>query len=280
MYFGHKLCKRVNGPSQIKRLFLAGLVAAWVCSLGLTDVAEAAPSSSRTLEASFKNPPGLGAPEKIILDDLYAYYTRLDYQIPLSEIDVRVPYLNAEHIRAYWAYWKPRVAPAIASDAPRPENPILKIGAACPDFGGRFEGSIDQVGIYNRKLSREDLVRLAAGKAVDTALVANYRFNRSMADAVGGKSALAHGEATFSSDSREGSHSLQLDGRAMWMELPVECIEVMFPQMCSQPGSADSERTPCGPVHRRRDTPDIRILVEHPAIGSVMLTGYLTALIR
>jgi hypothetical protein len=154
--------------------------------------------------------------------DLYAYYTRLDYQIPLSEIDMDVPFSNAEHIRAYWAHWKPRVAPTIPSDAPRRKNPILKIGAASPNFGGMFEGNIDHVGIYNRKLCRDDLARLAAGKAVDAALVANYRFNRSMADAASGKSALAHGRAEFSSDSREGSHSLQLDGRAMWMELPVE----------------------------------------------------------
>ena len=57
MYFGHKFRKRLNGRSQIKRLFLAGLVAACICSLGITDLAEAAPSTSRTLEASFKNPP-------------------------------------------------------------------------------------------------------------------------------------------------------------------------------------------------------------------------------
>jgi hypothetical protein len=47
----------LNGKSRIKRLFLAGLVAACVCSLGITDSAEAAPSTSRTLEALFKNPP-------------------------------------------------------------------------------------------------------------------------------------------------------------------------------------------------------------------------------
>jgi hypothetical protein len=146
----------------------------------------------------------------------------LDYQIPLSEIDMDVPFSNAEHIRAYWAHWKLRVAPAIPSDAPRPKNPILKIGAASPNFGGMFEGNIDHVGIYNRKLCRDDLARLAAGKAVDAALVANYRFNRNMADSVGGKSALGHEGVEFSSDSREGSHSLQLDGRAMWVQLPIE----------------------------------------------------------
>jgi len=154
--------------------------------------------------------------------DLYAYYTRLDYQIPLSEIDMDVPYLDEEHIRTYWAYWKPRVAPAIPSDAPRPKDPILKIGAASPNFGGMFEGNVDHISIYDRKLSKDDIARLAAGKAVDTVLVANYRLNRSMADSAGGKPAIRHEGAEFSSDSREGSHSLQLDGRAMWMELPVE----------------------------------------------------------
>jgi len=50
-------CKSSNGKSQIKRLFLVGLVAACAFSLGITGLAEAAPSTSRTLEASFKNPP-------------------------------------------------------------------------------------------------------------------------------------------------------------------------------------------------------------------------------
>jgi hypothetical protein len=157
-----------------------------------------------------------------VKSDLYAYYTRLDYQIPLSEINMDVPFSNPEHIRTYWAHWGPRVARAIPSDAPQPKNPILKIGAASPDFGGMFEGNIDHVGIYNRKLGRDDLALLAAGKAVDAALVANYRFNRSMADSAGEKSALGHEGAEFSSDSREGSHSLQLDGRTMWVQLPVE----------------------------------------------------------
>ena len=213
MYPGHKFCKRVDGPSRIKRLFMAGLVAACVCSLGITDLAEATPSTSRTLETSFKNPP-----DSELESDLYAYYTRLEYQIPLSEIGMDVPFSNAEHIRAYW---KAREAPAIPSDAPRPENPVLKIGAACPNFGWMFEGNIDYVGIYDRKLSRDDIARLAAGKAVDRALVANYRFNRSVADSAGGRPAIRHEGAGFSSDRREGSHSLRLDGHSMWVQLPV-----------------------------------------------------------
>ena len=51
-----------------------------------------------------------------VKSDLYAYYTRLDYQIPLSEIDMDVPFSNAEHIRAYR---KAREVPAIPSGAPR-----------------------------------------------------------------------------------------------------------------------------------------------------------------
>jgi len=151
--------------------------------------------------------------------DLYAYYTRLDYQIPLSEIRMDVPFSNAEHIMASR---KAREVRAIPSDAPRPKDPILKIGAASPNFGGMFEGNVDNVCIYNRKLSRDEVSRLAAGKVVGGTLAANYRFNRSMADAAGGKSALAHDGVKFSSDSREGSHSLQLDGRAMWVQVPVE----------------------------------------------------------
>ena len=150
--------------------------------------------------------------------DLYAYYTRLDYQISLSDIHMDVPFSNAEHIRAYR---KAREVPAIPSDAPRAENPVMKIGAAGPNFGGMFEGNIDDVCIYNSKLSRDDITRLAAGKAVETTLVANYRFNRSVEDSAGGKPALRHEGAGFSSDRREGSHSLQLDGRSMWAQLPV-----------------------------------------------------------
>ena len=174
--------------NMIKRLFLAGLAAVCVCGLAITEVAEAASSTGRTLEGPFKN-----LPDSALESDLYAYYTRLDYQIPLSEIDMDVPF----YIRAYW---KAREAPAIPSDAPRPKNPILKIGAASPNFGSMFEGSIDQVGIYNRKLSREDLVRLAAGKAVDAALVANYQFNPSTADGVGGKFPEAGKPLTVASD--------------------------------------------------------------------------------
>jgi len=116
--------------------------------------------------------------------DLYAYYTRLDYRIPLSEIRMDVPFSNAEHILAYR---KAREVRAIPSDAPRPKNPVVKIGAACPNFGGMFEGNIDNVCFYNRKLSRDEMARLAAGKVVDKTLVANYKFNQSEEDSVTGK---------------------------------------------------------------------------------------------
>ena len=205
-------------------ILLAGLVAAWACSLGITDSAESGLPGPVTVRTVMQ-PPSLGstlfptATSDAVESDLYAYYTRLDYRIPLSEIVMDVPFSNEEHIRAYW---KARLAPAIPSDAPRPKSPVVKIGAACPNFGGMFEGNIDNVCIYNRKLSRDEMARLAAGKVVETTLAANYKFNQSMADAVGGKSALAHDGAKFSSDSREGSHSLQLDGRAMWVQAPVE----------------------------------------------------------
>jgi len=151
--------------------------------------------------------------------DLYAYYTRLDYRIPLSEIRMAAPFTDPEQIRAYW---EARGVSRIPSDAPRPKDPVLKLGMACPNFGGMFEGHIDDVCLYNRTLSAEDIARLAAGRGVDTTLIANYRFNRSAVDSAGGKPALRHGGAGFSSHSREGSHSLQLDGRSMWVELPVE----------------------------------------------------------
>lgn len=150
--------------------------------------------------------------------DLYAYYTRLDYRIPLSEIHMNVPFSGPEHIQAHR---EAREAPDIPSSAPRPKDPVLKVGAASPNFGGMFEGNIDDVCIYDRKLSRNEIARLVAGEVVDTTPVANYRFNRSAEDSAGGKPALRHGDAGFSSDHREGSHSLRLDGRSMWVQLPV-----------------------------------------------------------
>ena len=151
--------------------------------------------------------------------DLYAYYTRLDYRIPLSEIHMKVPFTDPEQIRSYW---ETRGVSDIPSDAPRLKDPVLKIGMACPNFGGMFGGNIDDVCLYDRTLNGEDIARLAAGEVVDSTLVANYRFNRSTKDSAGGKPALPHEGTGFSSHSREGSHSLQLDGRATWVELPVE----------------------------------------------------------
>ncbi|RLG58727.1 MAG: hypothetical protein DRN95_03845 [Candidatus Hydrothermarchaeota archaeon] len=151
--------------------------------------------------------------------DLYAYYTRLDYRIPLSEIHMDVPFTNPEQIQAYR---EARKAPRFPSDAPRLKNPVLKIGTACGNFGGRFEGNVDNVCIYRKKLSRAEIANLAAGKVVERALAANYKFNQSLLDSAGGKPALPYEGAGFSSNSREGSHSLQLDGRSMWVQLPVE----------------------------------------------------------
>ncbi|MCG7851643.1 MAG: alpha-L-fucosidase, partial [Methanosarcinaceae archaeon] len=171
----------------------------------------------------FRIPGGFNADPDASRDvagsDLYAYYTRLDYRIPLSEIQMKVPYTDPEQIQSYW---EARKTPKLPPDVPQLKNPVLKLGTTCPNFGGMFEGNIDDVCIYNRTLSTADIARLAAGKAVDTTGAANYRFNRSVEDSAGGRPALAHEGAGFSSHSREGSHSLQLDGRAMWVELPVE----------------------------------------------------------
>jgi len=151
--------------------------------------------------------------------DFYAYYTRLDYRIPLSEIDMDVPFTDPEQIQAYW---EARKAPKFPADAPRLKDPVLKLGTACGNFGGTFKGHIDNVCIYNKTLSEDDIATLAAGEVVDTALAANYRFNRSVKDSAGGKPALLQEGAGFSFDSREGSHGLQLDGRSMWVQLPVQ----------------------------------------------------------
>jgi len=151
--------------------------------------------------------------------DFYAYYTRLDYTIPLSEIHMDAPFSSEEHVLAYR---KAREIPDIPSGVPHPKNPVLKVGAASPNFGGMFEGNIDDVHIYTRKLSRTEIVRLAAGEVVDTGLLADYRFNHNTEDSIGGEPAVRHGGAGFSSDRKEGSHSLHLDGRVMWVQLPVQ----------------------------------------------------------
>jgi len=208
-----------------KRLFRAGLVAACACSLGITDLAESGLPVHVTVRKVMQLPSLGSTPLPLATSgaaagsDLYAYYTRLDYRIPLSEIHMNVPFTDPEQIRAYW---QARGVSDIPSDAPRPKDPVLKIGMACPNFGGMFGGNIDDVCLYDRTLNGEDIARLAAGEVVDSTLVANYRFNRSTEDSAGGKPALLREGAGFSSQSSEGSHSLQLDGRAMWVELPVE----------------------------------------------------------
>jgi alpha-L-fucosidase len=67
----------------------------------------------------FKIPGGFNAdpdaPRQVAGSDLYAYYTRLDYKIPLSEIHMDVPFTNPEQILAWKKRWK---IPAIPSGAP------------------------------------------------------------------------------------------------------------------------------------------------------------------
>jgi len=169
--------------------------------------------SSRTAE-----PVHAGTAHGDAGSDLYAYYTALDYTIPLSEIRMNVPFSNEEQVQA----WRKAVENDTPRDAPQPENPVMKVGTACPNFGGMFKGSLDAVCLYNRKLGSDDVLRLAAGAVVKAALVAHYPFNRNMEDSGGGKPAIPHGGAGFSSGRREGSQALQLDGRSIWVQLPVE----------------------------------------------------------
>ena len=150
--------------------------------------------------------------------DLYAYYTALDYTIPLSEIRMNVPFSNEEQVQA----WRKAVESDTPRNAPQPENPVMKVGAACPNFGGMFKGSLESVCIYNRKLGSDEVSRLAAGEVVKGALVAHYPFNQNMADSGGGRPAIPHGVAGFSSGRTAGSQALQLDGRSIWVQLPVE----------------------------------------------------------
>jgi len=151
--------------------------------------------------------------------DLYAYYTRLDYRIPLSEVQMDVPFTDKAQIRAYW---EARKAPKLPADVPQAKDPILKVGTACAGFGGMFEGHIDDVRIDNRILSAEDIARLAADQGVAAPAAGYYRFNRSVEESAGGRPALLHKGAGLSPDSRGSSHALQLDGETMWVELPVE----------------------------------------------------------
>ncbi|MCF7958112.1 MAG: LamG domain-containing protein, partial [Phycisphaerae bacterium] len=151
--------------------------------------------------------------------DFYAHYTRLDYKIPLSEIQMDVPYSDAEQILAWEKKWK---TPNIPSDVPRSKDPVLKIGTACPNADAMFEGNIDDLSIFNRKLNKDEIAALAAGRPVETARIANYKFNQNFTDSTGGKPAIPNKEARFSSECREGSHALQFDGRSMWVQLPLE----------------------------------------------------------
>jgi hypothetical protein len=162
--------------------------------------------------------------------DLYAYYTALDYTIPLSEIRMNVPFSNEEQVQA----WRKAVENDTPRNAPQPENPIMKVGTACPNFGGMLKGSLEAVCIYNRKLGSDEVSRLAAGEVVKGALVAHYPFNQNMADSGGGKPAIPHGGAGFSSGRRAGSQALQLDGRSIWVQLPVETPHDGYPRGTAQ----------------------------------------------
>src|SRR5687768_12766897 len=54
----------------------------------------------------------------------------------------------------------------------------------------------------------------------------------------------------------------------------------MLPQMSREPRTADRESSPTRSVHRRRDAPDIGILMEDPTLRTIMLAGDLRALVR
>ena len=101
---------------------------------------------------------------------------------------MNVPYTDPEQIQTYW---EARSNPKIPSDAPQPRNQILKAGIACGNFGGTFEGKIDKVCVHDRKLGREEIADLAAGRLVESALVAHYAFDGSMRDSAGGRDAIA-----------------------------------------------------------------------------------------
>lgn len=151
--------------------------------------------------------------------DLYAYYTRLDYRTPLSEVQMDVPFARRDDMQSDG---DADARPEVPSDVPQLRHAVLKIGAASPNFGGWFEGEIDTVCIYNRKLNGQEVAQLAQGELVRPGLSASYGFDGSTEDTVGGKPAIRHGGAKFSSDSREGSQTLQFDGHNQWVQSPVE----------------------------------------------------------
>ena len=71
-----------------------------------------------------------------------------------------------------------------------------------------------------------------------------------------------------------------LDHRVHVLEIrTVQRIEIVFPQMGGQPGTAHRERAPGRSIHGCGHTPDVGVLVEHPAPGPVMFVRYLGALI-
>ena len=68
-----------------------------------------------------------------VKSDLYAYYTRLDYKIPLSEIRMDTPFSSTEQLLAWRKRWKipavPPGAPAITIERARP---FVRLGTGLP----------------------------------------------------------------------------------------------------------------------------------------------------
>lgn len=56
-------------------------------------------------------------------------------------------------------------------------------------------------------------------------------------------------------------------------------VLVVLPQVGGQPGSADGEGAPAWAVHGGGDSPEVGVLVEDPAVGSVVFFGDLRALV-
>ena len=65
----------------------------------------------------------------------------------------------------------------------------------------------------------------------------------------------------------------------LFQELPVPREEVVLPEVGAQPGASGREGSPVGAIHRRRDAPEIGVLVLDPAARTVVLPRDLAALV-
>ena len=71
---------------------------------------------------------------------------------------------------------------------------------------------------------------------------------------------------------------VQHNGVVLAQEVLVTCIEIVFPQMATEPRRAHRPETRLGTVYRTCDAPLVCVVVQHPAFHAIHIASRLLAL--